>query len=366
MNLLFLACTYYQLITCIQIKKKMYSNDSAVLLLTDDCADADKVIRNLSNESTFENCFLLRKKHYYNEKTSITDKLKHISYSTFGSKEFSFLEERTFDKFFLYNDDFYSLWIFATVSKRNKKITLERYEEGLISYYVPENKADTTLFYRVSTILRKLIGKPLFFNQMKVFYCFNSYLYHGTLHVIEIPEINTSDKEMIVLLKNVFGIEEQSLHYEQKYIFLSSMIDSDGDGIPGGELEVIKNVTKLVGKDRVLVKVHPRDDIEKFTREDILVDDNSSVPFEIIQLLYDFSEKVLITVLSGGVLTISSIINSPPSIIFTNKLYPKQDSQYLSKWGPQYQELINEIKAHKSIMINMVNDLDELKQVLSI
>ena len=78
-----------------------------------------------------------------------------------------------------------------------------------------------------------------------------------------------------------------------------------------GELEIGKRIASIVGYENLLVKVHPRDNPERFRSQGFHVAADSGLPWEAIQLCNDFSDKVFITVLSGSVIGLNTILEHP-------------------------------------------------------
>ena len=79
------------------------------------------------------------------------------------------------------------------------------------------------------------------------------------------------------------------------------MYDFEG-GEPIGEYQLVEKIAELVGKDNILIKIHPRDLRSVYSDNGFKVDRNSNIPWEAIQLSGDFSDKVFLTATSGSVL----------------------------------------------------------------
>ena len=106
--------------------------------------------------------------------------------------------------------------------------------------------------------------------------------------------------------------------YPQKYIYFAGTLDFEG-GKPIGEFELVQKIAKQVGKENLLVKVHPRDTRSVYAEEGLLVDKNSSKPWEIIQMLGDFSNKVFLTATSGSVLAGNFLTTNPVPTFYMYK-----------------------------------------------
>ncbi len=147
------------------------------------------------------------------------------------------------------------------------------------------------------------------------------------------------------------------LSYPQKYIFFASVYDFEGEE-PVGELEFALALANKVGFDNLLVKVHPRDDVNRFKNVGLNVDKNSQMPWEVIQLNYDFSDSVFITVASTSVLTISLIVDKSPKIYFAHRLFCSQNSVF-KKAKCFCEEMIDQ-NIKKLANICFLNSIEEL------
>ena len=91
----------------------------------------------------------------------------------------------------------------------------------------------------------------------------------------------------------------------------------------------------------MIVKVHPRDDKARFEREGLIVDKMSSVPWEAIQINYDFSGHIFLTIVSGSVVTINAILDNPPITYFLFKTIDPKKNAVLRSSIESFNEIDN-------------------------
>ena len=283
-----------------------------------------------------------------------------------GSRQFANLKGQYFDEFLFFNWDMFTHWVFASITRRNRDIKVLAYEEGLISYervcmYKNEN---ARLNYRLVRAVRSTFGFPNMYDRIEGFFCFHPSLYKGEFRVYAIPHISNEDKELKKLFCRVFSIDESTLSYNQKVIYFSSLLDTEGEGTAFGEVEIAKKIERIIGKDNFLVKLHPRDDKGRYASQGISIDQNSRVPFEVIQLVHDFSDSIFITAMSGVVLTINTILSNPPKILFVYDLY-NAHSPFIEYWSEKYTELIQNLKESGALQTcTIIHDDEGLKKYL--
>ena len=328
-NILFYCNTHYQIIISLQIAKCFFRDDNVKLIVSDHSNNAKKYVENLKNVIGEDKVHFVKSKSFDYCKLNCTNFIFKIR--QFVLKRFPLLnvEFVSFDKFIAYNANFSVEMLVRHLKNINPNIVISRMEEGILSYnnITKELQEHVGLIQSLKEYIKDKIGWYDIYKYEQNMYCTYPQLYKGKLNTIQIPLIDTSDKEFIEKISKVFGVDREKLAYPQKYIFFSSVLDFEG-GKPVGELQMALKVAELVGKENLLVKVHPRDDVNRFIKVGLTVDKNSSVPWEAIQLNYDFSNHVFLTVCSGSVLSISSIILNPPTTYLLYKLINSSNSVF--------------------------------------
>ena len=310
-NILFFCNTYYQLITAIQIKLTLKANDRASVIITDHSANAKLISDRLRNTNIFDGVYFFETK-VSPEDVNLSFRIKAIKNGFFGKFPNGMNKNERFDELIGFNMDLPTHYVFASLWKKNKNIICNRMEEGLLSYRTPASSSGL-----LSTLckLRSLFRKPNIRQCIESFYCFNPEIYTGDLCPIAIPRIDKENPKLRDSLEYIFLSDSKLDTYTQKYIFLSCIYDIDGDA-PIGELELAKKIADTVGKENLLVKVHPRDDKSKYEAAGLTVDKNSSIPWEVVCIEQDFSQHVFITTLSGSILNVSAMLASAPKSFY--------------------------------------------------
>ncbi|MCI8387053.1 MAG: hypothetical protein HFE63_01125 [Clostridiales bacterium] len=310
MKTLFFCNTNYQLIAAIQITCSF--NKNASVILTNEIKNADELSKRIAEVNIFE-------------KVAVVDvKSKQSSFDIVKKCFFGWIPEKLnaikFDEFVGFNFDITSHFIFASLYKKNKNLVVNKMEEGLLSYNTPDTSCR---ILSLAWKLRKFLRKQNLRERAQGFYCFQPKAYSGELKAIAIPKIEATNT-VKVLLEKVFAPSGIS-GYDEKYVFLSCVYDFEG-GRPIGELNLANAIADMVGKDNMIVKVHPRDNMERYTQAGFKVDKNSQLPFEVIELCSDFKDKVLITTLSGSLLNFNPVLEQPIRSIYGYKLCDLQNN----------------------------------------
>lgn len=325
-NIVIVCNTYSQLIIAIQMKKTIKNSDCVTVIITDQSKNSETIYMNVKDMGFFEDVYYVKDKEFCMKQKSRFKALSDIMYASLLEHTLfaCILKEKKYDEIIYYNPDIATHCLFTVLEKKNSDIIISRYEEGLLSY----NSDKFPIYFKLKMVyvIRNMLHKKRLQIDVKNFYCFYPEFYHGAESTIKINEISTKDVFFKNLISTAFAVDSQKLHYPQKYVYFSSIYDFEGEE-PVDEPKLCKSIEKIVGKDNLIVKVHPRDDKARFEREGLIVDKMSSVPWEAIQINYDFSGHIFLTIVSGSVVTINAILDNPPITYFLFKaIGPKKNA----------------------------------------
>lgn len=318
-RLLIIANTYYQLILAIQMRMTIFCKYEVVLLLSDHSANSEAVLNRLSKREAFSEAYYIKTKGLVANRKNV-QKAKDFFDIVFGRENrYSFyidgIRNKFFDEIICFNFNIDIIGIYALLYRNNSSIKLSLFEEGLLSYGVT---FEDNIRRRAIRFFRMALGKKDMYNAYENFYCFYPQLYNGALNTVGVPAIIPGSK-CTDILRDIFSINESQIIYPQKFIYFSSVYDFEG-GAPIGELELVKKIGELVGNENLIVKTHPRDARGIYEKNGFSVDENSNVPWEVIQLTGDFSDKVFLTATSGSVLAGSFMSAKPIKTFYLYKL----------------------------------------------
>lgn len=317
--------TYYQLITVIQLKNTLLRNAYMGVLVSDHSKNTEQIVQNLKVTQCFEEVeFIKTKKLDYGEHGTLK-KIAEIFSVWNGTLDCNarLLDEVIFDEFMFWNNNMSTIAIGEWLYRKNNKIICSQYEDSILSYDIAARHGD---FHALSKrmkavyILQTITGKKRVSDLCQKFYCYYPEHYTGKCDTVKIPLLN-ENKKFKKIIAEIFELDKSKFEYKQKYIFFSSVGDFEGEH-PIGEVELAKWIAELVDKENLLVKVHPRDNTGAFEKAGLKIDKNSDVPWEAIQLNYDFNNHVFLTTNSTSVLTINLLLEKHPKVYF---LYPLCD-----------------------------------------
>lgn len=314
MYTLIIINTYSQLIIAIHMKRTILKSERVSILITDFAKDSYLYSKNIQKQGIFEKVYYIEAKKYCPEPQSFIEKWRSIKWIIFGNRVFNQIEEKHWDKLLFYNTDTSTYCIYVKLAKQNPNIICCMYEEGIMSYSVPfsYNKR-----YEIVDIILKQIGIQGLEKNTKDFLCFYPTYYTGKLKARIIPRISTSDQELINIITATFEVDpiKNNHIYNKRYIYFSGVYDFEG-GKPIGELNLVEKISEIVGKENLIVKVHPRDNEERFKRRGLNVAESSNIPWEAIQMTSSLKNVTFLTALSGSVLLTNMIVTEPIKSVF--------------------------------------------------
>lgn len=353
MKKIILCNTYYQLIFAMHLNRNLFYEDEVSLVMSDHSKGAKKVCENLNKMNIF------KKVNYMEVKWIRAENKRNILKTIVKLKNeniFSFVGNEKFDEFVFYNFDFVTNMLFQKLYKKNKDIKVTRFEEGILTYNLP---ISFSIKMKMINIFNNLCRRPILTKKMSGFYCFYPSFYRGILLPIEIEPIKL-DREFQEILINSFNLSLDEDSYNQKYIFFTSVYDFEG-GEPIGEYELVCKVADIVGKENLLVKTHPRDVRTIYEDNGFIVDKNSDIPWEAIQLSRDFSDKVFLTATSGSVLAGSFMSENPPKTFFMHKCCNVSGNPVAQKSVGTIEELLNDVSLKDSLKtVSKANDVRDI------
>lgn len=315
---LVIANTYYQLIVAIQMKCTLFCDDEVVLLISDHSRNSETVFKKMVGISVFDEIYYVKSKDITSSLTIKNHFQDLFGFALKGYNRFSFyIEEvrnRYFDEIMVFNYERDIIGLYSVLYEYNDQLSISIFEEGILSYnFIIQERFSE----KVIKCIRKLRGKKNAIETIKNFYCFYPDFYKGNLKKVLIPRIENNSK-CESYIKEIFDVNTK-VNYRQKFIFFTSVYDFEG-GEPIGEFEVVKRVQEVVGKENLLIKVHPRDDRDVYNKSQFNIDCNSDIPWEAIQISLDFSDKVYLTSTSGSVLAGSLFSDKPVRICYMYNL----------------------------------------------
>lgn len=297
MKRLFVCNNPYQIVVSVLIANSLEGENS--IIITDNFRNSISIYKNIQGDTFFSNAYRAQINKIIFPKNP-KDKAKKLFAAlnceaflkkAFG-KQLSMLNY--FDELYYNNDDLFLYNLVGHCYKYNKKIEIFRYEEGYSSYIREYCSLNAQKLFNIKHIKNK------FRVMLKGMYYF--YPDHVLFeNVIPLKRISKKlDARFKNTVKNIFKINESSLNLNDKYIIFEESFFQDYGY--NDDYKLYKEIIGRIGKDKVVMKLHPRSKTNRFQDLGIEFLDCDGIPWEAFLLLCEFKNVKFITLASGSVI----------------------------------------------------------------
>ena len=305
MEILILCKSAFQLVSSSRIAETVHKGDNVDMALFDNIANADKLLDSIKRSSFFRDVNIYSYQKYARgrrPKRKAAPYMYNIKLPT----------ERVYDIVYFANVyDWISNQIIhhlrEAVKKAGKELEVRMFEDGFSTYSDHYGKFFSRLG-KYSPIQKHLTERAYgeYYNISKLF-VFTPELveWKPPFELVPIKKISYDDTDYIREMNIIFNFEKLTDKYDKDIIFFEESYFADN--IKVDDIGVIKRIAAIAGKDNIFVKIHPRNPVNRFKGMGICTNENTVVPWEIIAMNIDLTNKLLITIASGSALT--SLVN---------------------------------------------------------
>ncbi len=304
MKKLIICNTYYQLILGIHMKLSLFNNDNVELWLSDHSNNSEPVAQRLKALNLFSDIKYTKNKNFvYGYDNNIIKDMRDVLTYSIGKSKQSNID--FFDEIIFFNLELQLFAINDFYKRNGHHVKWSHYEEGILTY---KNTFCSSNRVKYTMKLRKLLGKNDIMSNIASYYCMFPELeeWHKDWEFIKIPGITEDIDELKNILNYIFDYTPKKIKY--KYIYFAAAPKSDA--LTKEEFELVQKIIKIVGKDDLVVKMHPRDTNDIYKKNNINIMENSYIPWEVIQLNWDKENITLLTVNAGAFMNISALIDN--------------------------------------------------------
>lgn len=351
----FLCNTYYQLVVSLQIQMTIEKNASSILMISNHSKGTEEICEKIKKEHIFREVYYIETKHLCSKRVGTYYRIQALFDGIVGNLFGANIKNCNVKRFYYYNLDFATLAIYAALTRGNKQISPVMMEEGIGSYWGVQFK--NKMIRRIEA-LRKIMGIANLSSSTTSFYCFTPNLYQGCLLPLELPKIEKSDV-IIQILRNIFMYKGFSTRIKQKYIFLGTIFDTEGEN-PIGEHDLVNKVAELVGKDNLIIKTHPRDTSDDYSQRGVDIYKDSTIPWEVMQLVMDMSDKVILTTVSSAAVSLNLMCDDPIKAFMLYKqcnVESNSKAMFCVNMIRALQERGIDLKNHNIYIANKIDDI---------
>lgn len=311
--ILFRCDSVYQLMNAIQIKITLLKDEAADLLLSDH-TNFDSLIPSLQESGIFEEVKRLYSKKKADEYwTYSKEERKNISKDPQKYVDMDVLDKE-YTEFYISFETAYAKLMYYAMVKKGMHPKVHLFEDGMATYVCDVKKRCMEdgmdhAFYKedqfIDNIERLLLYDPALFIGEKM-----------PFPIEKIPTIDYKNKEVKDVFHHIFG--EAKLP-KQKFIFLEEAFFDDK--IPSNDLELVLRIAEIVGKDQMIIKLHPRNKVNRFQEYGFQTMQHTQVPWEITLMDEDITDKILFTISSNASITSKLIFEKNMNVVMLYRMF---------------------------------------------
>lgn len=348
-KLLFVCYTPYQIFVSSWLKYNRFSECKADIVINNKLKGYEIIVANTIKSNLFDNVIVWDDQ----SKNTVLGKVSRIKNEYFFAKKI--IKNGSYDDLFASNFDFFIGRLFDFGKRKNSNFKFNYSEDGIASY----SKKNET-FYRLFDKPKKsnishnnIFTKHNLFGNIENFFLFTPDLLEWNplaKNIVKIEPIDKNDNTFRQIINGIFDFDLLTDKYDKKYIFFEESYYQDTGYME--DVELVEQLSQMVGKDNLMIKIHPRNQENRFEKRGYITNKNTVIPWEVIALNIDMDNKVLITIAS------SSIVNPPALFDCRVKTYslinclmqkPQQLSSQYNKTVLNFFNRFNNIKICNNI-----------------
>lgn len=305
-NNLILCNSVYQVFIALWIKYDILAYENTDIIISNHMNDYEVIADNLSDTKLFEKIYKIKSKEYVYRDFGYKNQAQRLFYKSFPELELKKIInlDKKYDCFYFANFDEFSKLAYNVLKRKNENLKVNIYSDGistqskLFEGFYKRTASPKSKYYKfLNSVLRR---KYLYGNISKVMVFEPDLMEWDPGCKVEKIKPVGKNSEFIKIVNQVFGYDSIKDEYSEKYIFFEESFYADSGYME--DVELIEKLAETVGKDNLMIKIHPRNPKNRFKELGYKTNKDTSVPWEVIAMNIDLSDKKLIAIASTSIL----------------------------------------------------------------
>lgn len=207
-----------------------------------------------------------------------------------------FAQKKTYNELLFSNLSIFTILLFNILLRCNQQLRLSLFEDGISTYTKAFANADKT-----QSLHRRFVNHKGVLDQMTAIWLLRPELlqWQPPVNAIrQLPLLDANDRTFMQAVNTLFDAHNLKDEYKEKIIFFEESYFADG--IPVEDVQIVQQLAQLFGKDNIIVKIHPRNPINRFHQLGFKTNTDIAIPWEVIMLNRNIADKILVTIASGA------------------------------------------------------------------
>lgn len=325
-RILITTSTYFQLIVAVHLKLTQFGQDDVDVIITQHSTGCEGVAERLRQTGIFRSVFYVPDRDGRDEKHVWEKVMRYVRTRVAPRHVLHQMVELNgdYDMFLFNNASLLTHLLWRTLGRHTK---CYRFEEGFSTYTRPVLEKSPARRWMIrgafGDIERAIQGLYLFHPELfrqKVDY-----------PILKMEPMCRDINQLRRVLNDAFEYPSHGVDLSQEYIFMEESFSASG--VVMDDVELAQAVADVVGRENLMVKLHPRSTGEAFMASGLSISKASSVPWELVMMNQDLTGKKLLTITSGSVLAGTLYFSQPVEayLLFrcVNGIPPMLDAAYL-------------------------------------
>lgn len=300
-KVLFVCNTAYQLLTAAQLRHTRYATDQVDLVLSNQLTGAAQIAQGEGCKQLFNHV-----QYIENKKQSFRSRLAETMCNLLLIRHLRRILGQ-YDIVCISNISVFTILFLRFY--QFKKFELNIFEDGFITY--SKAFADMDL----ASPIARLINPSGILGHTRHLFVYNPSLvewHRPNIAITAIDKLDSSDRAFVETLNSLFLYSPGSPTtdvYDKPYLFLEESFYADR--FPVNDVEYVEEMAKVVGKENIMIKLHPRNPENRFEKLGYKTNHQYSVPWELILLNMPLNNITLVSISSCAILQPYLIMGQP-------------------------------------------------------
>lgn len=364
---LYICNSVYQILVAMWIKRDKNRQVPGDLIVSNHLNNGSVLAERIAAEGLFRKVHYVESFDYARYRTPFSTKERYRE-ELIPQKVLSAYWDHadTYSRVYMANPDRFSQLAFNALSRKNRTLQAVLFEDGMLTYSPMFRKDVETSHIELDQPLKRFAYRFVFRRRAICDHVSEILLFHPKdldwepwFPVTELSKIDCGDEQFRMMCNRVFGYDDSVDHYDRKYLFMEESFAAEG--VPINDVQLLTQLAQRVGKENIMVKIHPRNPVNRFAAEGFKTNQNTSIPWELIVMnLGDISDMTLVTVASSSVLNPMMIFGKKVRAYSLYNLVDKNASKSRLLTGP-FWNTVHKAFLDNADMITICNSIDDIQ-----
>ena len=297
MKVLIIINQLFQLMVAAHLRETLLKDCSVDLFLVNTSAGIKTAFDNIQSTNMFDKCILINNTRDSKIGYVFTVAKNVLSANCDCSHTYGIELSEKYEAIFFNEYSIFTCLLLLELNA-NKRTPALHFEEGYGSYLgeFGTHSRNHILTLKLWHRALHLLKRPALLNIVRGHFYFFPQLvqYKSAYKTYQIPHFDMYDHRFREFVTLAYSIPKEN-EFDRKYIFFE-------ENIQNGDIDdysLIMSIANRVGRENLMVKLHPRRTVDRFSKHGIKVSTATGIPWEALLMKFDFSDKVLMTISSG-------------------------------------------------------------------